>query len=350
MEGQHGIGGQGHGRLGLRFLKVHSPETDRMDGHRSEAKRLQTDGTAWLGQNGGPFHQVLEFAHVPRPGVGLQLGNCSLRESLVFEPVFAVEHFQKPGGEFGNILEPFPERRDVEGKHVQPVVQILPELPLGHGLDQIPVGACNHPHIHFDRLVAAHPLKLAFLKHPEQFALQSQSDLRNLVQQDRPSVRELKPAVPPLRGPGEGPFFVPKKLAFNQRLGNRRAVYPDERFFSAPTVPVNLIGHEFLAGPVFAVNEDGGIGAGDFLDEFAQPVHGGAVPDQFAFADGFLNEEIGHLHHALVFCGLFDHQLDLADGERFGHIIKSPGPHAVHHGLDRAVSGDHDHHRPVLSR
>ena len=79
---------------------------------------------------------------------------------------------------------------------------------------------------------------------------------------------------------GEGAFFVAEKFAFDEVFGNGGAIDLDERRAGARALAVKRAGDQFLAGAAFALNEDGGLGAGDFADQLAEVLHGRAAAEQ----------------------------------------------------------------------
>ena len=58
---------------------------------------------------------------------------------------------------------------------------------------------------------------------------------------------------------GEGPLFVPKKLTFDQRLGNRGAIERQKGLVFSQAVGVQEIGHQLFARATGSLDEDGGI-------------------------------------------------------------------------------------------
>ena len=63
-----------------------------------------------------------------------------------------------------NIVEPFAQRRQRDGKDVQPVKEIGPELPFLDQTSQVLVSRGDDPDINLDRSTTAQPLELPPLK------------------------------------------------------------------------------------------------------------------------------------------------------------------------------------------
>src|SRR6185503_17469582 len=74
-------------------------------------------------------------------------------------------------------------------------------------------------------------------------------------------------------GAGECALLVAKQLAFDQVLGDCRAVDLDERTLDPVRVVVDRVGNQLLAGPVFPLDQDIGVAGGDALDELEQLLH-----------------------------------------------------------------------------
>ena len=70
------------------------------------------------------------------------------------------------------------------------------------------------------------------------------------------------------RGAGEAPALVAEQLAFQQALGQRRAIQADERPFAPRAGKMHRPGDQFLADAAFAANQHRGVrrrGAGDLV-------------------------------------------------------------------------------------
>ena len=87
-------------------------------------------------------------------------------------PQLLREALREVANEQWNVLRAFPQRRNPDGKHVQPVVQIASELTVLHQRGQIPVRGRDQPDIHVHGACAAEPFEFLFLKDTEQLGLQ----------------------------------------------------------------------------------------------------------------------------------------------------------------------------------
>ena len=85
------------------------------------------------------------------------------------------------------------DRHDVQAKE-----QVCPEPPGPDLRRQILVGGREHPGIHPNAAGAADRFHHLLLQHPQHLGLRLQAHVADLVQKDRPAVRELK--LPPALG------------------------------------------------------------------------------------------------------------------------------------------------------
>src|SRR5207247_11433966 len=132
-----------------------------------------------------------------------------------------------------DVLRPFPERRHADREDAQSVIEVGAKSPALDGLFQIPVARGKHPDIDGDRLGAADPLELALLEDPEELWLQLQGQVPDLVEEERPAVSQLEPALPPGQRAREGPPLMPEQLALNQAGGQGGAIHLDQGLAAA---------------------------------------------------------------------------------------------------------------------
>ncbi len=135
--------------------------------------------------------------------------------------------------QYGQILEPLPQRRYLHRKHVQPIEQILPEAPREDGGIEIPMGRCDDAHIAEERAIAADPLEGPLLQHPQELDLHLQRHIADLVQKKSPALGELETAEPRRQGARERALFMSEQLALEQVRGNGAAVDRHERMSGA---------------------------------------------------------------------------------------------------------------------
>src|SRR5262249_40672924 len=122
----------------------------------------------------------------------------------------------------------------------------------------------------------------AVLKDPQQFRLQRQRHVSDLIQEESSALSKFETAGPPLQCTSECALLMPKKLALDQCLGNRRAVNRDERPRAAPTHVVDGAGHQFLAGPALTIHQNRHLGWSGLANQKEHLLHRDAVAHQLA--------------------------------------------------------------------
>src|SRR5208282_478690 len=74
-------------------------------------------------------------------------------------------------------------------------------------------------------------------------------------------------------GAGKGSFFVAEQFAFEQRPGNRRAVYLYVRPGFPRRQPMDEPGNDVFPGAALSGNKDGNVGGGNFAQPRANSLH-----------------------------------------------------------------------------
>ena len=182
---------QPHGQQGARPLQHVGRDVGRPDLRAGRQHHHGLDQIPELADVAGPgrVHQPLERLRRDPPE-GALVGPGKLPD--------------EPPDQEGDVAPPLPQRRKIDVEDVEPVVEVVPEFAQGHRVSQRPVGGGDDPHVHLDRLGAAHPEEGAALQHPEQLDLGGERDLADLVEEDGAAVGQLEPTQPPLGRPGEG--------------------------------------------------------------------------------------------------------------------------------------------------
>src|SRR5215510_3396787 len=93
------------------------------------------------------------------------------------------EERQEAAGDRQDVLRPFPQRRQPDLEHVEPVEEVFSESAVPDFLFQILVGGGNHSDIGPPRLTFAKSLKDFFLQKAKQLTLQAQAELTHLVEE-----------------------------------------------------------------------------------------------------------------------------------------------------------------------
>ena len=97
--------------------------------------------------------------------------------------------FQETLREVRHVLGPCPQGRDRDDILRQPEEKILTKATPLHMRLKILVSGCDHPHVEFDHLFAAHSAQGSILKRSEERLLSDWREISNLIEKDRPAVR-----------------------------------------------------------------------------------------------------------------------------------------------------------------
>ncbi|MNC67836.1 hypothetical protein D3C75_1183750 [compost metagenome] len=97
-------------------------------------------------------NDVLQLADVARPRIldQLCLGIRAQLHRPVTQPVAVAANEMPRQGQ--DVTRPITQRVQLQGHHVQPVIQVLAKMPGIDGLLQLHVGRRQHPHIDRDAL------------------------------------------------------------------------------------------------------------------------------------------------------------------------------------------------------
>ena len=183
-----------------------------------------------------------------------------------------------------DVLAALAQRRDLDREHLEAVVEVGAQAPLGDGGLEVAVGGGDDAHVRLDRVRRAEALERPFLEDAQEPPLDVAREVADLVEEDRAAARDLEAPEPPLERAGEGAALVAEELALDERAGQRRAVDGDERAFRAGAAPVDRARDELLARAGLARQEDGGAGRGDLLDEVEDALQRGTPADDLVEA------------------------------------------------------------------
>src|SRR5882724_7777032 len=142
----------------------------------------------------GALDDVLQLPNIAWPGVRRQRLHHFVR-NYIDVPVHPRGEFSyKIPDQIRNVPGTLAQRRKGDWKNVEPVEQIGPEPALAHHLHQINVGRRNHANVDANRVSAAKPFELLLLEDAQQFGLQFQRQISDLVKEYRSPIGKLKAA------------------------------------------------------------------------------------------------------------------------------------------------------------
>jgi hypothetical protein len=169
----------------------------------------------------GPFDDVFEFTYVTGPGMlhqqvhrmrgdpdglrRLTVAALAGQGSMLFDEVACQQR---------DVHGAFAQRRYGQGDDIEPVVEVFAEAPLANQLQQIALGRADQTDVDADRRLPADAFEFLLLNDAQQFDLEVQRDVVDLVDQQAAAVGELEAAGFLPDCTCKSPFFVTEKLAF----------------------------------------------------------------------------------------------------------------------------------------
>ncbi len=105
----------------------------------------------------------------------------------------------------------------MDGKHVEPVEQILAEGALSHARAQVAVGRGDDAHIDMARAHLSDPFEAVLLQYTQQLDLHDRRQFAHFIQEERAPLGAFESAGVITHGAGERAFRVAEQFAFEQR-------------------------------------------------------------------------------------------------------------------------------------
>ncbi len=97
----------------------------------------------------GPGHRVFKFAHIPGPGVFLQMLDGFSSETHTGSAVFSSNAIEEEFSQNTDVLLAFPQRRKGDFDNIQAIVKIFSKASGGHFGGEILVGGGNDANVAF---------------------------------------------------------------------------------------------------------------------------------------------------------------------------------------------------------
>src|SRR5579864_915252 len=115
-----------------------------------------------------------------------------------------------------NFFSPLTKRWNVNVDHIETIEKVLAKLSLTDCLFEVAMRGGNDAYVYFDRLIASQPQEFSILEHLEEFGLEPDIHVSNLVEQDGATVCHLELARPVLNRAGKGPTSKAEQFTFHQ--------------------------------------------------------------------------------------------------------------------------------------
>ena len=189
---------------------------------------------------------VLEFTNVSRPWMVLEQAHGIFGEGEFGKTQACGDFLDEVFGEETDIFGALSKRRELDTNDIEAVEEVLSEAAVGHLLFEIFVRCGDDTDIGLDHLVTADAGEFPVLEHAQNFGLELDGHVADLVEEEGAAVALFEAACALRYGTGESAFFVTEQFAFEELLGDGGTVDGDV----GPVVPlgvlVNRAGDEFL--------------------------------------------------------------------------------------------------------
>src|SRR5438093_10265043 len=304
---------------------------------------------AALADNHRALEDVSQLAHVPRPRVAREDLQDVRREAAHRAPELLVEGGDEVAGERLDVVRPAAQRRQVDGAHVQAVIQVVAERALPYHVGEVAVGRGDDPDVDADRVGGADTLDLAVLEHAQQLHLHPERQLADLVEEDGAAVCRLEEPLAVAVGAGEGPTQVPEELALEERGRERGAVAHDERAVAERREAMQRAGHQLLARAALAGHERRRGVAGQTLDEGEDLEHALRAGDDALERDTALQallQDAGAVLEVALLEDALEHTLEAPEVDRLLDVVRGPELDRLDGVRHRRV-GAHEHELDV---
>jgi len=312
-------------------------------GALKEGKGVRRDSALPARQDDGALHGVGQLPDVARPEV-LQKSVSGPFGEHFHRPASFGESVDEKIGQGQDAFPPLPERRHVNGKDTQPVVEVLAELGFAHQGRQVPVGGADDPDVDLDVFHSPHALDHPVLKGPQKLGLGFHGKIAHFVQEKGPSVGVFELAQLAAVRPRESALFMAEQLRFHQARGDGRAIDGHEPFLGPGAAVVDEAGHHLLAHSRFPRDHHRGLGhlrhpvgqLHDFLHGRGNAHHAVVSPllGQLLAQGHVFRHDPGNLE------GLFHAEQDSMLLEGLGEVVHGAVAHGFHGGLHGAESRD----------
>ena len=189
---------------GIQRLVPENAEPDGTGVREREIQRLRA-GTV-SAQSNGAFDGIFQLPNVAGPVIrrtatrqlpGLSVFGRMSSRSQSFSTKWLASSGMSPGRSR--------KRRQMNGDNVQAVIQVLAKAALSDPLEQVAVGGRDEPHIHTNRFRTAQALEFTLLQDPQQFRLQFERKVADLIEKQSTALSLFEAADPVLHGARDRP-------------------------------------------------------------------------------------------------------------------------------------------------
>lgn len=222
----------------------------------------------------GEFECVAEFSDIAGPSVVEEQGHGLVADGVNLFAGRGTVVCQEGSDKQGKIVSTLAECGQLDASDADSVQEILAESLLERFLSQVPVGGREESNINPPELRLSDWHDGVLLEHAEERRLNSNGQFADFVEEEGSSASCFEQSLLILNGSGERPASMSEQLAGGQFVAESAAIECEEGAVSASAEFVNRTGHEFLTRAGLPFDQDGGLDAGQLLDELEDLTHG----------------------------------------------------------------------------
>src|SRR6202043_3841955 len=126
-----------------------------------------------------------------RPLIRTERRHCFRRDLFDLPTYPTAEDLGKMRYEDRNVFAARPQWWKQDGKHIQTIAEVAAKLAALRHLRQVTICCRHQPDVHLVSPSAAQTLELLFLEHSQQFRLQRQRNIANLIEEESTSVGQF---------------------------------------------------------------------------------------------------------------------------------------------------------------
>ena len=299
-----------------------------------------------VGHDHAALHGVAQFADVAVPRVAFESGDVVGVDRVDATSHFVGELRREDADISGDVAGPLAQRGKVDAEHREAEIEVLAEIPGGDLLFEVAVRGGDQAHVNPCGACFADLDEFAAFEHAEQFGLQFDGHLPDLVEEQRAFVGLLEKALLVLGGARETAGPVAEQFAFEQFARESRAVDRHESPLHPAAGVVDGLREDLLAGSRLAGEQHRSVGDGDLAGQVHGPAQDLRVTDDpvegVLFGELVLDAGQPPLHFGL-FGGPAQQGQDLVVVVAFGDVVEGAVLDGLHAVGDIAVGRQQDH-------
>ena len=169
-------------------------------------------------QNKCMFNSIFQLSNIAGPIIVHDNTHGILGDVLDCRSCLLIEMSDKVIDQQWNIFFSSSQRRKMDGKNLETVIEVIPEMSPTDEIVKILLACGDNPYIDSASFGFSNPLYLPFLQHAQEFHLNKGADLTDFIQKDGAAIGLLEASRPITMGPGKCPSYMAEQFTFKQRF------------------------------------------------------------------------------------------------------------------------------------